>query len=615
MIEFPYGIADFHSIRRDGMVYVDRTAYLREVERLGRVLVFLRPRRFGKSLWLQTLANYYDLRRQDEFEDLFGGLAAGGEPTPLRNRYFVLQWNFSEVDASGSAAQIGESLRRHVSARTRAFIADYREHLPEPIAIDGEPVSVILDSVLSAVRQTPYKLYLLIDEYDNFVNEVMAEDTDTYRALLDTDGPFKQVFKSVKAAFEGRGLERIFVTGVSPVALNDLTSGFNIAKDVSLEPELAGLCGFSEAEIRELLDLVAGERDLAPEAVGGRAGGVPSETFVEAMRTWYNGYRFNQDTEELLYNPTNVLYFLDHVYRRGVPPEELYDQNLRTDRGKLAFLARSAAGAGVIEQLTEGDAGEITISRLETRFSLDSLTARLGTDRRAIASFLYYMGLLTLSDDPFRLRIPNLVVRKLFLDRLLEIYLPGPGDSSEAQAIATAVFRHGDLGPLLAFVEERLLPVLSNRDRGAAPRKAGLSGSGVNEMVVKTLFLSILFDDHHYQISSEPELERTYADLCLLVRDEMRRYGYFDLLFEFKLVRRQELGMPGQKLLDLSDADLRRLPAVDTAFTEAKGQLERYRAALTRRHGPSALNLRCYTVVAVGLERVLGTEVGDAPPG
>ncbi len=564
------------------MVYVDRTAYLREVERLGRVLVFL--------------------RRAGDFEDLFGGLAVGGEPTPLRNRYFVLQWNFSEVDASGSAEQIGESLRRHVGARTNALIADYMKHLPEPIAVDGEAVSVILDSLLSAVRQTPYKLYLLIDEYDNFVNEVMAKDTETYRPLFDTDGPFKQVFKSVKAAFEGRGLERIFVTGVSPVALNDLTSGFNIAKDVSLTPELAGLCGFRETEIRDLLELVARERDLPTEV---------AEGLVEAMRTWYNGYRFNQGTEELVYNPTNVLYFLDHVYRRGSPPEELYDQNLRTDRGKLAFLARSAAGAGVIEQLTEGNAGEVAISRLETSFSLDNLTARLGTDRRAIASFLYYMGLLTLSDDPFRLRIPNLVVRKLFLDRLLEIYLPEPGDSSEAQAIATAVFRGGDLGPLLAFFEERLLPVLSNRDRGAAPRRPGPGGTGVNEMVVKTLFLSILFDDHHYRISSEPEIERAYADLCLLVRDEMRCYGYFDLLFEFKLVRRKELGREGQEIRGLSEADLHRLPAVAAAFAQARDQIEHYRAALIRRHGSSALNLRCYAVVAVGLERVLGEEVGN----
>src|SRR5262249_6390930 len=156
---------------------------------------------------------------------------------------------------------------------------------------------------------------------------------------------------------------------------------------------------------------------------------------VATMRTWYNGYRFTRSAspeDELVYNPTNVLYFLDHLQRHGVHPEQLYDENLRTDRGKLAFLARTAAGAGVIEELTDGD-GEIAIPQLETSFSLESLLTQLGHDRGSIASLLYFMGLLTLTGVPGRLRVPNLVVKKLFLDRLLEIHLPTPGDSYAAR--------------------------------------------------------------------------------------------------------------------------------------------------------------------------------------
>ncbi len=220
---------------------------------------------------------------------------------------------------------------------------------------------------------------------------------------------------------------------------------------------------------------------------------------------------------------------------------------------------------------------------------------------------LYYMGLLTRSDVPFRLRIPNLVVRRLFLDRLLELYLPDTGDSSGAREIAMGFFQEGDLVPLLSFFEEKLLPVLANRDRGAAPRRPGLSGSGVNEMVVKALFLSILFADDYYRTYSEPELEKTYADLCLLVRSEMRRYRFFDLLFEFKLVRRNELGKKGQELRDMDERELRELSAVKKALVEAKQQARRYREALLRRE--DELNLRTYVVVAVGLERMLGEEV------
>ncbi|HEX9731081.1 MAG TPA: AAA family ATPase, partial [Thermoanaerobaculia bacterium] len=338
MIELPYGIADFRSIRQEGLVYVDRTAHVRDLERLGRVLVFLRPRRFGKSLWLQTLANYYDLRRQDEFDELFGGLAIGEDPTPLRNRYFILQWNFATVSASGSVEQIAESLREHVSTRAKTFAAQYAEHLPGSVEVDGSSAAV-LASLLRVVEQTPYKLYLLIDEYDNFVNELMTTDLLTYRALFDAGGPFKELMKSVKEATEGRGLERVFVTGVSPLALNDLTSGFNNAEDVSLKAPLAGLCGFNEEELRGLLRQIAEERKLSHAEV---------DALIDTMRVWYNGYRFSEDADDVVYNPTNALYFLKSLYLDGRAPQTLQDENLRTDRGKLAFLARTAAGTGVL---------------------------------------------------------------------------------------------------------------------------------------------------------------------------------------------------------------------------------------------------------------------------
>ena len=220
------------------------------------------------------------------------------------------------------------------------------------------------------------------------------------------------------------------------------------------------------------------------------------------MRAWYNGYRFHERAGDLVYNPTNVLYFLKEVYLEGELPRALHDANLRTDQTKLAFLAHTAAGTGVIEHLTEGP-GEIRIPRLLDTFSLGDMSKRIGRDRGAVASFLYYMGLLTLTGEPGRLRIPNLVVRKLLLDRLLEVFLPDAADSYEAREVALRFFQDGELRPLLDFFEEKLLPVLSNRDQGAPPKKPGQSGSGVNEMVLKALFLSILFDDQRFVVHSE----------------------------------------------------------------------------------------------------------------
>jgi hypothetical protein len=607
VIQFPYGIADFRRIRREGMVYVDRTAHIRDLETLGSVLAFLRPRRFGKSLWLQTLATYYDLRTADAFDEIFGDLAIQSHPTPLRSRYFVLQWNFSTVDPSGSAREIAESLEEHVREQIKVFVLSYRDHLAYPVETGGS-TAAMLTSLLGVVSQTPYKLYLLIDEYDNFVNEVMVRDAETYHALFGKDGPYKQLFKSVKAATEGQGLERVFVTGVSPVALNDLTSGFNIATDVSLEPSLAGLCGFDERELRDLVAPIAQEeRRLAAGEV---------DRLLDVMRVWYNGYRFSEDVDLLVYNPTNVLYFLRQLLLHGEPPESLHDANLRTDQAKLAFLARTAAGTGVVEDLTEGT-GEIRIPLLLDSFSLDDMVKRLGRDRGAVASFLYYLGLLTLTGEPGRLRIPNLVVRKLFLDRLLEVFLPDPAESYEAREVALRFFDDGDLGPLLAFFEEKLLPVLSNRDQGAPPAAPGRSGGGVNEMVLKALFLSILFDDQRFVVHSELEIERGYADLCLLARPESRFPKAFDILFELKLVRRKTLGKKGRELRVMEEAALRELPAVKAALAEARGQVELYRDALVRqrcvRPPPGgrgdAVRPRGYAVVAVGLERLVGEEV------
>ncbi|MCP4654304.1 MAG: AAA family ATPase, partial [bacterium] len=250
------------------------------------------------------------------------------------------------------------------------------------------------------------------------------------------------------------------------------------------------------------------------------------------------------------------------------------------------------------------------IRQLETGFSLDDLLTRVGKDDQFVASMLYYMGLLTRTREVRpRLRIPNLVVRKLFLDRLLEIFLPKPDEYRAAHRAADAFFDDGEVRGLLDFFEQSLLPVLSNRDRGAAPGRPGLSGSGVNEMVVKALFLSILFDDTRYAVFSELELDHRYADLCLLVRPEMRRHGFFDVLFEFKLVRRAELGKTGDELRAMDDDALRELTAVSSALDAAREQVWRYRDALVKKF--SDAQPRCYAVVAVGLERVLGEEVSS----
>ncbi|NJL29803.1 MAG: AAA family ATPase, partial [Thermoanaerobaculia bacterium] len=542
MLQFPYGLADFHRIRTQGYLYLDRTAHLHDLERLGNVLVFLRPRRFGKSLWLDTLRCYYDLRFASEFESLFGDLAIGREPTPLHNRYFVLVWDFSRVDPHGSIDAIQRRLNEYLDNELDLFLKGYGEHLPTANVSLREDAGDSLSQVLAAVRTTPYKLYLLIDEYDNFINEVMVRDPETYRALVRADGPVKSLFKSLKASMRGEGLERVFMTGITPVALNDLSSGFNIARDVSRHPSLATLCGFTETEIRGQI--------LEPMV---QSGSLDAERIAETMRTlheWYNGYIFSPDVDVRVLNPTNCLHLLQELQELGRYPRELHDRNLAMDRAKLAFLSQAPAGERLITELTMGD-GIVDVPELVSQISLEDLVTRLDHDRHFLASFLYYLGLLTFVGDPAeqRLGIPNLVARKIYLERLLELRLPATSDRNDASSLALRFFRDGELEPLARFVETKLLAALSNRDSG-----------GMRELAFKTLLLALLFDDQRYLAFSELEASHGHADLCLLRRALPTTTRLFDLLFELKLVPGKTTGLDSAQLAALEDNALRALP-------------------------------------------------------
>jgi hypothetical protein len=590
MLKLPYDLSEFSDIVRDGYLYLDRTRFIRVLEELGRVLLFVRPRRFGKSLWLRTLRCYYDLNLAGEFDELFGNLLIGRNPTPLHNRYFVLLLDLSVVDPSGPADRITRSLAAHVNARAKRFAVYYRQHLPAPVEVAEDPAST-LESMLGAVQETPYKLYLLIDEYDNFVNEVMVSDTTTYHDLVHSDGPFKQLFKSVKAAL-GEGLERVFITGISPVALNDVTSGFNIARNVSGYQELSTLCGFTEDELQSVLPRLG--RQMSAEIAGNA---------MQAMRTWYNGYRFSADSEEPVYNPTNSLYFLDHLQRRGSFPETMQDHNLASDEDKLRFLSRLTTGSQVIVDLVQ-ERGEIAVDRLEDRFTLRALVEEVERDAHLVASFLYYLGMLTqLGRAPLsklKLGIPNLVVKKLYVDQLARLLLPQGNTLERSRRAVDTFLRSGELTPFVHFIEQALFPIFSTRDyRWQA------------EMAVKAALLTLLFDDTRYAVYSELEAAHGFADLCLLVRPDARGGDLHDLLFELKYVKLKELGMSGAQVLGLEEQELRALEPVRKALGEAAAQVHRYQEALQKTFG-GQLQLRCFALVAVGFEKLVGDQVSGS---
>lgn len=593
-MRFPYGVSDFYKLITRGDLYVDRTDHIPLIENAGDSLLLLRPRRFGKSLLLSTLENYYDVVKADEFERLFGKLTIGQKPTPSHNQYLILRWDFSVIPSRPTFEQQEQVLTGYLNAEMRAFATKYAAYLPYPIELDPTYATASFWSLLSAVQQSNYKLYLLVDEYDNFANEVLMGGQPTsqerYEALVFGEGEFKTIFKAIKAAMAGRGLDRVFIAGVSPVVLHDVSSGFNIAKNVYFREDFNALCGFTESEVSSMVQQVI------------NACTMPSEKFSEAltlMRTYYNGSCFSDEGGELIYNPTAVFYFLEYLQRTCQYPRELLDSNLAPDYMKLDYVSRLPGGEQTLLAALEPTT-PLTVMTLAERFGIRQLLSASQTDA-FMASLLYYLGVLTFGGESptgqLILRIPNLIMRGLYAERLRDLFLPDNRIKNHAELIAQTFYSSGDLKPLCLFIEQQIFPIFDNRDYIQA-----------NKLMVKTAFLTLLFNHIFYIMDSEEELQRGYADLTMILRPEMRQHQLLDLLLEFKLIKLHTLGLNHREVREKSEADLKALDLVKNEFTAARQQAYSYRAGLQAKYRDK-LKLRCFAVVAIGFERLLWEEL------
>jgi hypothetical protein len=592
MLKFPYGLRNFYDLITENYFYVDRTAHIRVIEDFGRELIFLRPHRFGKSLLLSMLENYYDIAKADEFERLFGHLAIGKNPTPRHNQYFVMTWDFSLVKAQGDITVIEKALYNRVNHAIEDFAIRYEHWLKREIRIDPTDAISSFESLLTAVKQSGHRLYLLIDEYDNFANELMIahhkETPSRYETLLSGEGIVKTLFKAVKSAGGGRGLERTFVTGVAPVVLSDMSSGYNVAMHIYLEPEFNELCGFQESEIQDALEKIVTDCQLPLNK---------AQEALALMKSFYNGYCFNSFTTEFVYNPTLTLYFLNLFQRRCQFPNQLLDDNLGMDRGKLTYISALPSGEQVIVQALNEEP-PLTLEQLAKGFGVSDMLYAV-KDTQFMVSLLYYFGILTLAgeneDGELEFQIPNLVIRKLYVEKLKELLLPQLTDQNQSRQLAKQFYKTGDLQPLCEFMEQRYFKVFDNRDY-----------FGANELTIKTTFLTVLFDDTFYIMDSETELERRYADLTMILRPERRKSSHLNFILEFKYVRLGSL--TGEKAREMSGEEIKALSKVQQQFTDAKVQLLDYEKRLKNKY-ENTLPLHLISVVALGFERVVWEKV------
>ena len=495
-MKFPYGICDFEKIISNNYFYVDRTNKISLLEEAGEYLLFLRPRRFGKSLLLSMLENYYDVAKAEQFEQLFGHLAIGKNPTPKHNQYLIMNWDFSVISPSGTPKEIQQRMHNHINGSIEQFITTYENLLDYDIYIDKNDAARSMQSLFIAVKRTPYKLYLLIDEYDNFANEVMmaglSASKKPYEDLIYEEGALKAIFKMVKYGTKG-AIDRIFITGVSPVVMSDISSGFNIAKNIYLLPKFNDLCGFLEAEILAVLQEISKQCGFSTKQV---------KEVLAMMRSFYNGYSFAYEKEPLIYNPTNSIYFLEYLQENCKIPRQILDDNLAMDRNKIHYISQLPHGKQVITKALN-ECEPLTLFDLASRFGVEEIV-KSSKDTPFMLSLLYYFGVLTFTGKisftgELILKIPNLVIRKLYAERIEELLLPDFNSKEESQRLVKQFYQTSKIQPLCEFLNRISFKVFDNRDY-----------RWTNELTIKTAFLTVLFDDTFYLMDSETELDRTY---------------------------------------------------------------------------------------------------------
>lgn len=591
---FPYGTSDFNKIITKNYYYCDRTDRIPLLEQ-NDFQLFLRPRRFGKSLLLSMLEHYYDVAKKEQFDRLFGHLKIGKKPTPLRNSFFILKWDFSCINASGSTHDIQQSLFNHINDCIKEFVLYYKTYNIPEITIDPLDALSSIKSLTSAMRMMDIPVYLLVDEYDNFANEVMMaaeRKAERYESLVQKEGILKTVFKTVKSSTSNSIFDRMFITGVSPVVMSDLTSGYNIGKSIYLKPKYNDLCGFTSQEVTNAVHQVSAECGADQEK---------RQHLIDLMEIYYNGYRFSVDAPDKVYNPTMVLYFLDEFQESCRIPGNMFDENLAMDEAKLIYISNIAGGRQLIMDLMTGD-HHAAVSEISRRFGIQRMLSDKSHDRAFLVSFLYYFGILTIAGQTvsgeLALKVPNTLMHRLYVDRLNDMLLSEPEERDQGKSAAKSVYQKGDMTELCHFVESRYFKVFRNRDYRWA-----------NELTVKTAFLTLLYNDLLFIMDSEKEIDRRFADLTMIIRPDMRKFKLFDVLIEFKFVSLKTAGMSGEEASALSVEDLACHPKISSAMDDAVEQITSYSEILKNRY--PELRLKSFAVVSLGFERLCWKKVGE----
>ncbi|UZQ83657.1 AAA family ATPase [Thermoanaerobacter sp. RKWS2] len=543
MKKIPYGMSNFRAMREEGYLYVDKTMYIEKIENLNsKYLFFIRPRRFGKSLFLSTLENYYDINNEKDFEKLFGDLYIGKNPTKLKNSYMILKLNFSGLD-TGNRDRLEISFKQNLIDSINGFLNDYQsifkdiEEIKQHIK-EKPDIKSIVNQLINEVKKVGKKVYLIIDEYDHFANDIIAMgDSEFYREIVRASGFVRDFYETLKIGTESV-IDRIFITGISPIMLDDLTSGFNIALNVTMDLSLNEMLGFTEEEVVKILEEVGIEE---------------KENLINNLRELYDGYKFNKNARTRVYNPDMVLYFLAQYKNTGGYPEYLIDDNVKTDYGRLNRLTMNEENKALLERIIKEEG---IVAEIVTKFSFDRMY-----DEEYFISLLFYMGLLTIERQEktrLFLKIPNYVIKTImweYIETNLKKEYKINLDLNELRKTIEEMAYEGRIKPYIEYISQNVLKVLSNRDI-----------INFDEKYIKVILITYLVNSKAYRPISERETEGGYIDIYL-ERDIRIPDIKYEWLIELKYVKKSEK----DKIDKIKEEGIKQLKR----YRESKGLKER----------------------------------------
>jgi len=513
MKKIPYGVSNFKTIIEDDALYIDKTKYIELLEEsYTKYPIFLRPRRFGKSLFLSTLYYYYDENFKDEWEETFANLYIGKNPTKNRSSYRILWFDFSGITTDSF-----ESIYRGFLINVKVILEGYLDRYGYTetqinLLSSLKDPETLMSKFFEIVKND--KIYILIDEYDNFANSILAKSLDEFQKVISKGGFVRSFYETIKTATGRKIVDRLFITGVTSITLDSMTSGFNIADNISIKKEFNSLAGFTIDETKKVLENIFEVCD------------VDRDKIVEDVTAFYDGYRFNEDTTEDIYNSDMVLYFVKEYDKEECKyPKRMLDENIASDYGvimKLFNIGDSENNYRVLQEII--DKNEV-MATLKRKFELDK-----GFSRDDFITLLFYMGFVTISGNIFSetlFKVPNYVIKHLYYNYFQVEIQRREEIKFNTKNIESSIINLALKADIQSFqkVLEDIWIQFSNRDM-----------IKLEEKNLKAIILTVLNITDFYLIKSEPEESKKYPDIMLLERSPFK--VDYQFLFELKFAKK-----------------------------------------------------------------------------